>query len=103
MFNPKLISTIAASPFIALRMSVGPQAGKDYSGLVMGTVENDGHYYAVQMLGDNHVILHGVEKGDLPKISSIIGKKVEVKCLDGRIGVIAEEVEPHERSRGWSR
>jgi hypothetical protein len=33
----------------------------------------------------------------------IVGKKVEIKCLDGRIGAIAEESERHERSRGWSR
>jgi hypothetical protein len=79
------------------------QDGRNYSGLIMGTVENNGHCYAAQMIGDNHVILHDVEKGDLPQIASIVGKKVEIKNLDGRIGAIAEESERRERSRGWSR
>jgi hypothetical protein len=79
------------------------QDGRNYSGLIMGTVENNGHCYAAQMIGDNHVILHDVEKCDLPQIASIVGKKVEIKSIDGRIGAIAEEAERHERSRGWSR
>jgi hypothetical protein len=33
----------------------------------------------------------------------IIGKKVEINCLDGRIGAITEKSERHERDRGWSR
>jgi hypothetical protein len=48
-------------------------------------------------------ILHNVEKSDLPQIASIIGKKVEIKSLDGRIGAIAEELERHEMNMGWSR
>jgi hypothetical protein len=79
------------------------QEGRNYSGLIMGTVENNGHCYAAQVIGHNRVILHAVVKGDLPRIASIVGKKVEIKCLDGRIGAIAEELERHERSRGWSR
>jgi hypothetical protein len=79
------------------------QDGRNYSGLIMGTVENNGHCYAAQMIGDSHVILHDVEKDDLPQIASIVGKKVEIKSLDGRIGAIEEEVARRERSRGWSR
>jgi hypothetical protein len=79
------------------------QGGRNYSGLIMGTVENNGHCYAAQMIGHNRVILHSIVKGDLPNIASIVGKKVEIKCLDGRMGAIAEEPERHERNRGWSR
>jgi hypothetical protein len=79
------------------------QDGRNYSGLIMGTVENSSHCYAAQMIGENHVILHDIEKDDLSQIAAIVGKKVEIKSLDGRIGVIAEELGRQERSRGWSR
>jgi hypothetical protein len=69
----------------------------------MGTVENNGHCYAAQIIGDNHVILHDVEKDGMSQIAAIVGKKVEIKSLDGRIGAIAEESERRERIRGWSR
>jgi hypothetical protein len=69
--------------------------GRNYSGLIMATVENNGYCYAAQMIGDNHVILRNVEKGDLSQVSSIVGKKVEVKSLDGCVGAIAEE-------EGWT-
>jgi hypothetical protein len=55
------------------------------------------------MIGGNHMILHDVEKGDLPQIAAIIGKKVEIKSLDGRIGAITEGAERPERSRGRGR
>jgi hypothetical protein len=79
------------------------QDGRNYSGLIMGTVENNGNYYAAQMIGEGRIILHDIERSDLPQIASIVGKKVEIKCLDGRIGAIAEEAERPERNRGWSR
>jgi hypothetical protein len=79
------------------------QDGRNYSGLVMGTVESNAHCYAVQMIGDNRVILHRVEKDNLPQITSIIGRNVDIKCLDGRIGAITQEPKRHERSRGWGR
>ncbi|MDR1510432.1 MAG: relaxase/mobilization nuclease domain-containing protein [Synergistaceae bacterium] len=79
------------------------QDGRSYSGLVLGTAERDGSHYAAQMIGDSHVILHHVEKDDLPQVAAIVGKNVEIKCLDRRIGTIVEEREWRERSRGWSR
>jgi hypothetical protein len=79
------------------------QDGRTYSGRVIGTAERNGHHYAVQVIGENRVILHNIEKGDLPQIALIVGQKVEIKCLDGRIGTIAEESGRRERSRGWSR
>jgi hypothetical protein len=79
------------------------QDGRNYSGLILGTAEHNGHHYAAQMMSDGHVILHHAEKGDLPRIASIAGKKAEIKCLDWRIGAIAEEQERRERNRGWSR
>jgi hypothetical protein len=79
------------------------QDGRAYSGPIMGTVENNGHRYAAQMIGENRVIMHRVEKGDMSRIVAIIGKKAEIKCAGWRIGAITEEAERHERSRGWSR
>jgi hypothetical protein len=70
---------------------------------MLGTAEHNGHHYAAQLIGDSHVILHHVEKGDLPQIASIVGKNVEIKCLDGCIGAIMGERDRLARSRGWSR
>jgi hypothetical protein len=69
----------------------------------MGIVENDGYHYAAQLIDENRVILHNIGKDDMPQISSIVGRNVEIKCVDGRIGAIEEESERHERSRGWGR
>jgi hypothetical protein len=79
------------------------QDRRTYSGFIIGTAERNGHHYAAQVIGENRVILHDIEKDDLPQIALIVGKKVEIKCVDGRIGAIAEESGRHERSRGWSR
>jgi hypothetical protein len=79
------------------------QDRRNYSGLILGTAEHNGHHYAAQLIGDSHVILHNVEKNNLPQIASIVGRKVEIKSIDGRIGAIAEEHEHRERHRGWSR
>jgi hypothetical protein len=84
-------------------MVTNAQEGRNYSGLVLGTVERDGRHYAAQTIYDGHVILHRVEQDALPQIAAVAGKKVEIKCVDGRIGAIAEESERRERSRGWSR
>jgi hypothetical protein len=79
------------------------QDGRIYDVSIIGLVEKNGHHYAAQMMYGGHVILHNVEKEDLSKIASIVGKKVEIKCLDGCIGAIAEERGVRERSRSWSR
>jgi hypothetical protein len=79
------------------------QDGRIYDGSIIGLVERNGHHYAAQMMYGGHVILHNVEKDDLPKIASIVGKNVEIKCFDGRIWAIGEERGAREKSRGWSR
>jgi hypothetical protein len=79
------------------------QDGRNYCGLILGTAEHNGHHYAAQLIGDSHVILHNVEKNDLQQIASIVGKNVEIKCLDGHIGAITEERYQQERNKGWSR
>ncbi|MDR1510805.1 MAG: relaxase/mobilization nuclease domain-containing protein [Synergistaceae bacterium] len=79
------------------------QDGRTYGGRVIGTAEHNGHHYAVQVIGENRIILHNIEKDDLPQIASIVGKKVEIKCLDWSIGTIADEPERHERGSGRSR
>jgi hypothetical protein len=80
------------------------QDGRNYSGLILGTAEHNGHHYAAQLIGDSHVILHNVEKGDLQQIASIVGKRVEIKCLVCLIGaIVVEEHEQLARNRGWSR
>jgi hypothetical protein len=52
---------------------------------------------------DGHVILHDIERNDLPKIAVMTGKKAEIRNDNGRIGTIAEEQELRERNKGWSR
>ncbi|MDR3264695.1 MAG: hypothetical protein LBT15_01665, partial [Synergistaceae bacterium] len=42
---------------------------KTYDGLLLGTAERNGHYYAAQSITDGHIILHDVKKDELPKIS----------------------------------
>jgi hypothetical protein len=79
------------------------QDGRNYSGLVLGIAEHNGHHYAAQLIGDSHVILHDIEKSDLQQIAAIVGRNIEIKCLDGRIGTIAEERERLTRNRGWGR
>jgi hypothetical protein len=76
---------------------------RTYDGLLLGTVERDGHHYAVQLIDEGRVILHSIETDDLPKIQSWSGKKVEIRNVDGYIGMIAEEQERHQRNRGWIR
>jgi hypothetical protein len=79
------------------------QDGMNYSGLMIGTAERNGHHYAAQIMYDGHVILHDIEPGDLDKIRFLSGKNVEIRSVDGHIGMIAEEQERRERSRVWSR
>jgi hypothetical protein len=76
---------------------------RTYDGLLLGTVERNGHHYAAQSIGESHVILHGIESDDLIKIRLWSGEKVEIRSIKGHIGTIAEEQERRERNRGWSR
>jgi hypothetical protein len=66
-------------------------------------LERGGHYYAVHLSYDGHVILHDITKDDVPAIEAIKGKKVEISCENGEIGEIREESQRLERSGGWSR
>ncbi|MDR1472383.1 MAG: hypothetical protein LBS75_07655, partial [Synergistaceae bacterium] len=75
------------------------QDGRSYSGLILGAVERGGRHYAAQAIYDGHVILHRIEQDDMPQIAAIVGRKVEIKCADGRIGAIAEEQARYERNR----
>jgi hypothetical protein len=76
---------------------------RTYGGLLLGTVERNGHHYAAQLIDEGRVILHGIETDDLTKIQSWSGKKVEIRNGDGHIGTIAEEQARRELNRGWSR
>jgi hypothetical protein len=78
--------------------------GKDYSGLMLGTAERGGRYYALQYIGDGHVIRHGTAKDRLPAIEALKGKHVGISCDgNGDIRAIREEPEQRDRSRGFSR
>jgi hypothetical protein len=79
------------------------QDGRNYSGLMLGVTETNGHYYAVHYIGDGHVILHSTDKEELSSISAVTGKKVEISCRNYKIGEIREESRWLEHSRGWSR
>jgi hypothetical protein len=77
---------------------------RTYDGLLLGTVERNGHHYAAQSIGESHVILHGIETDDLPKISLLAGENVEIRSIDGCISAITVQTETFERrNRGWSR
>ncbi|MDR1581441.1 MAG: hypothetical protein LBS35_13880, partial [Synergistaceae bacterium] len=79
------------------------QDGRNYSGLMLGAVERNGHYYAAQIGYDGHVFLHDIKKDDLLAIAAWAGKKADIVSSEGRIGTIAEECKRRERNRGWSR
>jgi len=62
-----------------------------------------GFTLAVQLVDENRVILHDVERSGLPKISELIGKDILIRSVDGRVAAIAEEIERPERNRRWNR
>jgi hypothetical protein len=80
--------------------------GRNYSGVLLGVLEKNGHFYAAQNIGDNHIILHHADPSDLPALKSLIGKKVDITNDNGHIqGIIdsRSRVETRERNRGWGR
>jgi hypothetical protein len=79
------------------------QEGRSYSGIMLGALERGGHYYAIHLSYDGHVILHSITKGDIPMVEAARGKKVEISCRDGMIGEILAESLRQEHRRGWSR
>jgi hypothetical protein len=79
------------------------QDGRNYSGLMLGVAKTNDNYYAVHYIGGGHVILHSADKEELPSISIVTGKKVEISCRNYKIGEIHEESYRLGRSRGWSR
>jgi hypothetical protein len=77
--------------------------GRSYGGLLLGLVENNGISYAAQSIGDGHVILHYATQDQLPRISALVGKNVEISFREDRIGEITEEILLQERNRRRSR
>jgi hypothetical protein len=59
--------------------------GKEYSGLLLGVIEKEGHYYAAQCLLGEHVILHGVVREDVPALKALIGQEVELTSDNARV------------------
>jgi hypothetical protein len=57
---------------------------KNYSGLLLGAIEKNGHFYAAQCIGDNYVLLHDASK-DLTKLKTLTGQKVEIASNNGCI------------------
>ncbi|GHV37802.1 hypothetical protein FACS1894187_15520 [Synergistales bacterium] len=64
--------------------------------------DDDGHSYAVQAISDEHLILHGVSRDDLPKVEAFIGRRVEITNDDYRIKSITKPRQL-DKSRRWSR
>jgi hypothetical protein len=54
------------------------QDGRNYSGLMIGAAERNGHHYAAQVMYDGHVILHDILEKTIwrfsPAFSSAISK-----------------------------
>jgi hypothetical protein len=97
------IRDMAAGYGKKVSIATNAQDGRNYSGIMLGVAERDGHYYAVHLSYGEHVILHRVTKDELPVIESVVGKKVEVSCRNNGIGEIREEPQRRGHSRGWSR
>ena len=81
---------------------------KEYSGLLLGIIEKEGHFYAAQSLLGEHIILHEVSKDDLPALKALIGQEVSMSSGDGHVQNTLDthrqfERERLEKSRGWSR
>jgi hypothetical protein len=80
--------------------------GRHYSGLLLGVLEKNGHFYAAQNIGDNHIILHNADPSNFHALKSLIGQKVEITNDNERIwNLVASRSrsERLERNRGWSR
>jgi hypothetical protein len=80
--------------------------GRNYSGVLLGVLEKNGHFYAAQNIGDNHIILHGAEPSGLPSLKALIGQKVEMASESGCIqGIVDAQLrsERLEKSRGRGR
>jgi hypothetical protein len=80
--------------------------GKEYSGPLLGILEKNGHFYAAQNFGDNHIILHDASHYDLPALKALIGQEVEITSDNGCIYDIVDSqsrFERLERNRSWSR
>ncbi|GHS85501.1 hypothetical protein AGMMS49957_01650 [Synergistales bacterium] len=76
--------------------------GRNYSGVLLGVIENENHVYAVQAISDAHLILHNVSRDDLPKVEAFIGRRAEITNDDYRIKSITEPRQL-DRSRSWGR
>jgi hypothetical protein len=80
--------------------------GKEYSGTLLGVLEKDGFFYAAQHFGDNHIILHDVELGDLSALKALLGQEIWITSGNGRIEnvvVSRSRSEIQTRNRGRSR
>jgi hypothetical protein len=80
--------------------------GRNYSGALIGVLEKNGHFYAAQNIGDNHIILHGADPSNIPVLKALVGQDVEITSGNGRIKGIVNSRSRFERlacTRGWSR
>jgi hypothetical protein len=70
---------------------------------LLGVLEKNGHFYAAQNIGDNHIILHGASKNDLQALKALVGQEIGITSDNGNIVDSRLRCERLERSRGWSR
>jgi hypothetical protein len=79
------------------------QEGRKYSGLLVGIIEQDERYVAVQVLHGGHVIIHDISKDDVQKVERLVGLSVELSSESDNFRIEAEPNRRNERSKGWSR
>jgi hypothetical protein len=79
------------------------QEGKKYSGVLIGVVEQNDRYVAVQALHGGHVIIHDINKNDVDRVESLAGSHVELSGEDDSFRIEVESRERNERNRGWGR
>jgi hypothetical protein len=80
--------------------------GRNYGGLLLGVLEKNGHFYAAQNIGDNHIILHNADPNDLLALKALIGQDVKLTSNNDRIKNVTDLRHLSEirgKNRGWNR
>jgi hypothetical protein len=100
----ELLRAESGENFIIATSAAG---GKEYSGKFLGVVSEGGRYIAAQAISSGHVIMHDVEKDDLPVLETLQGRRAVMTSNDCslRTAEDADLVESRSRNRDmdWSR
>jgi hypothetical protein len=100
----ELLRTESGENFIIATNAVD---GKEYSGKFLGVISEGGRYIAAQAISSGHVIMHDVEKDDLPALETLQGRRAVMTSDDCSLRTAADadlvESRSRNRDRDWSR